>query len=82
MAEMSQLRRRMIEDMAVRNLSQATQRSCVHAVAKFSRFLPFTGSARPGTRAALSGASRIERELVYGAEADGLRCATSSINRS
>jgi hypothetical protein len=39
MAEMSPLRRRMIEDMTVRNLSPATQRSYVHAVAKFGRFL-------------------------------------------
>ncbi len=38
MAETSLLRRRMIEDMTVRNLSPATQRSYVHAVAKFSRF--------------------------------------------
>lgn len=37
MTEMSPLRRRMIEDMTVRNLSPATQRSYVHAVAKFSR---------------------------------------------
>src|SRR5207253_2056802 len=37
MAEMNPLRRRMIEDMTVRNLSPATQRSYVHAVAKFSR---------------------------------------------
>ena len=38
MAEMSPLRRRMIEDMMVRNLSPATQRSYVHAVSKFSRY--------------------------------------------
>lgn len=38
MAEVSPLRRRMIEDMTVRNLSPATQRSYVHAVSKFSRF--------------------------------------------
>src|SRR5260370_556024 len=38
MAEMSPLRRRMIEDMTVRNLSPATQRSYVHALAKFSRY--------------------------------------------
>jgi integrase/recombinase XerD len=38
MAEMSPLRRRMIEDMTVRNLSPATQRSYVHAVSKFSRY--------------------------------------------
>jgi len=37
MAEISPLRRRMIEDMTVRNLSPATQRSYLHAVGKFSR---------------------------------------------
>jgi site-specific recombinase XerD len=35
--ELSPLRRRMIEDMTVRNLSPATQRSYLHAVSKFSR---------------------------------------------
>src|SRR5882724_6823288 len=38
MATMSPLRRRMIEDMTVRNLSPTTQRSYLHAVTKFSRF--------------------------------------------
>jgi len=38
MADVSPLRRRMIEDMTVRNLSPATQRSYVHVVTKFSRF--------------------------------------------
>lgn len=38
MTEMSPLRRRMIEDMTIRNLSPATQRSYLHAVAKFSRY--------------------------------------------
>ena len=38
MAEISPLRRRMIEDMTVRNLSPATQQSYIHAVAKFSRY--------------------------------------------
>lgn len=37
MAEMSPLRRRMIEAMTVCNLSPATQQSYVHAVQKFSR---------------------------------------------
>ena len=35
---LSPLRRRMIDDMTVRNLSPATQRSYLHAVAKFSRY--------------------------------------------
>ena len=34
----SPLRRRMIDDMMLRNLSPATQRSCLHAVTKFSRY--------------------------------------------
>jgi len=38
MAELSPLRRRMIEDMTVRNLSPATQRSYIYAVTKFSRY--------------------------------------------
>ena len=38
MAEPSPLRRRMIEDMTVRNLALSTQRSYVHHVAKFSRY--------------------------------------------
>jgi integrase/recombinase XerD len=37
MADMSPLRRRMIEDMQVRNLSPVTQRCYVHAVARFAR---------------------------------------------
>ena len=38
MADVSPLRRRMIEDMTVRNLSPAPQRSYLYAVAKFSRY--------------------------------------------
>jgi len=38
MAEMSPLRRRMIEDMTIRNLSPATQRSYIHAVSRFSQY--------------------------------------------
>jgi integrase/recombinase XerD len=37
MTAMSPLRRRMIEDMTIRNMSPATQRVYIHAVAKFSR---------------------------------------------
>jgi integrase/recombinase XerD len=37
MTELSPLCRRMIEDMKVRNLSVATQRCYVHAVAKFAQ---------------------------------------------
>lgn len=37
MTEISPLRRRMIEDMTIRNLSPATQQSYLYAVAKFSR---------------------------------------------
>jgi integrase len=36
--KLNPLRRRMIEDMMVRNLSPATQRSYISAVAKFSRY--------------------------------------------
>jgi site-specific recombinase XerD len=38
MAETSPLRRRMIDDMTIRNMSPATQRSYLHAVTKFSRY--------------------------------------------
>ena len=38
MARLSPLRRRMIEDMKVRKMSPATQRSYVSAVSKFSRY--------------------------------------------
>jgi hypothetical protein len=38
MAEKSCLRRRIIEDMTVRNLSPATQRSYPNAISKFSRY--------------------------------------------
>lgn len=38
MTEISPLRRRMIDDMTIRKLSPATQRSYSHAVTKFSRY--------------------------------------------
>jgi hypothetical protein len=37
MAELSPLRRRMIEDMTIRNLFPATQRSYISAVSKLSQ---------------------------------------------
>jgi|SRR5215470_15380083 len=37
MAEIHPLRRRVIDDMMIRNPSPATQQSCLYAVAKFSR---------------------------------------------
>jgi hypothetical protein len=37
MATTSRLRQRMIEDTTIRNLSPATQQSCIYAVRKFSR---------------------------------------------
>ena len=39
MGTMSPLRRRMIEDMRIRNLSPARRQSYIHAVAKFSDIL-------------------------------------------
>ena len=36
MTSISPLRRRMIEDMTIRNLSRSTQESYIYAVAKFS----------------------------------------------
>src|SRR5204863_3390747 len=53
MAQMTALRRRMIEDMTVRNLSPATQQSYIYAVAKFSLWIGmekgprFRGDRRP-----------------------------------
>lgn len=38
MATMSPLRRRMLEDMTIRNFSPATQQSYIYAIAKFSRY--------------------------------------------
>ena len=46
MAEMSPLRRRMIEDMTVRNLSPRTQEVYVHAVARLSKFCGGRSPAR------------------------------------
>ena len=64
MAEMSPLRRRMIEDMTIRNLSPATQRSYIRAVSKFSRhFGRSPDRLGVGGRASLPGASGSKRGL-------------------
>ena len=59
MAELSPLRLRMIEDMTVRNLSPSTQRSCLHAVAKFSRYF-----GRSPDRLGLEDARAFQVQLV------------------
>ena len=59
MADVSPLRRRMIEDMTVRNLSPATQRSYVHAVAKFSRFF------RPLARTGLASTTCVRSSCIW-----------------
>jgi hypothetical protein len=51
MAAISRLRRGMIDDMMVRNLSTSTQQSYIYAVVKFSRhFRSFAGAAEAGGR--------------------------------
>ena len=65
MAEISPLRRRMIEDMTVRNLSPATQRSYVHAVSKFSRYFGRSpGSSGAGRCPRLSGSSGLDGDFL------------------
>ena len=65
MAQLSPLRRRMSEDMTVRNMSPATQRSYVSAVSKFSGFFwQIARVAEPGRRSRFSGPSRHDGYLV------------------
>jgi integrase/recombinase XerD len=59
MAEMNPLRRRMIEDMKVRNLSPVTQRCYVHAVAKFAHYFK-----RPPDRLGLAEVRAYQVHLV------------------
>jgi hypothetical protein len=76
MAEISPLRRRMIEDMTVRNMSPATQRSYISAVSKFSRyFWPLARQVDAGRRPCLPGSSGIDGHFVAGVEPDRLRSA-------
>lgn len=57
---MSPLRRRITEDMTIRNLSPATQRSYVHAVAKFPRYI-----GRSPDRLGLEDARAFQVHLVW-----------------
>ena len=72
----SPLRRRMIDDMSLRNLSPATQRSYLHAVTKFSRYC-----GRSPDRLGLEDVRAFQVHLVSqghfvaGAEPDGMRLA-------
>ena len=67
----SPLRRRVIDDMTLRNLSPAPQRSNLHAVAKFSQYLT---AHRIGWGWRMSGPvslSGIAENFVTGAQPDG-----------
>jgi hypothetical protein len=59
MADLSPLRRRMIEDMTIRNLSPATQRSCGREVQPL--FRPLTEPSGSAGRAWLPGPSGVDR---------------------
>lgn len=72
MTQVSPLRRRMIEDMTVRNLSSATQRSYISAVSKLSRYFGQPRQIGVGGRSSLPGASRLVRHFMAGAEPDRL----------
>lgn len=68
------LPRRMIGDLTVHNLSQATQRSYIHAVSKFSRvFWLFPRSSGAGGCPGLSGVFGFERDFLGFAQRDRLR---------
>ena len=72
MTEISPLRRRMIEDMTVRNLSPATQRSYVHAVAKFARFFGRSPETLDLEDVRLPGSPGCWRHVLAGTQSDGL----------
>src|SRR5712672_2015092 len=80
MADLSPLRRRMIEDMTVRNLSPATQilHQCGFEVQPL--FRQISGSVGAGRCPRLPGASGLDRHLMAGAEPDRL-CATVFLRR-
>ena len=61
MAEMSPLRRRLIEDMNVRRFSPATKQSTSARFRSSPVFRPLAGPARIGRRPRLPGAFNLER---------------------
>ena len=64
MADLTALRRRMIEDMTIRNLSTTTQQSYVHAVARFSRFFGCSPDHIPCRSVPRCGATAHERAAL------------------
>jgi hypothetical protein len=62
MAEISPLRRRMIDDMMIRNLSPATQQSYLYAVAKFSRHFGRSPDRHPAGRLPQAPPLRLPRQ--------------------
>ena len=76
MTQTSPLRRRMIEDMTVRNLSPATQRSYISAVSKLSRYYGRSpDKLKLEDVRAFPGSSHHDRHFLAGAEPDRLRPA-------
>jgi hypothetical protein len=69
MAEISPLRRRMIEDITVRNMSPATQRSYIQRGFEVQPvFWPLAGQVDAERRPCLPGSSGIDGHFVAGAE--------------
>ena len=75
MAELSPLRRRMIEDMTVRNMSPATQRSYISAVSKFSRYFGKSPEQLDLEDVRFPGPSCLDGHLVARSQPDRVRLA-------
>jgi hypothetical protein len=74
-AAVSPLRRRMIDDMSLRNLSPATQRSYPARSNEVFQplFRPVAGQAGTGGRSCIPGVSGVAGHFLAGVEPDGLR---------